>query len=87
MTKINYSKLKNIVMEKIVKIHIEKLPDGLYLATSDAIQGLIAQGRTIAETLEIAKDVAKKLIEAQSEIEFELENVEDYSDYPILIGV
>ena len=87
MTKINYSKLKNIVMEKIVKIHIEKLPDGLYLATSDAIQGLIAQGRTIAETLEIAKDVAKKLIEAQSEVEFELENVEDYSDYPILIGV
>ncbi len=74
-------------MEKIVKIHIEKLPEGLYLATSDAIQGLIAQGRTIAETLEIAKDVAKKLIEAQSEIEFELENVEDYSDYPILIGV
>ena len=74
-------------MEKIVKIHIEKLPDGLYLATSDAIQGLIAQGRTIAETLEIAKDVAKKLIEAQSEVEFELENVEDYSDYPILIGV
>jgi predicted RNase H-like HicB family nuclease len=57
------------------------------LATSDAIQGLIAQGRTIAETLEIAKDVAKKLIEAQSEIEFELENVEDYTDYPILIGV
>ena len=87
MTKINYSKLKNIVMEKIVKIHIEKLPDGLYLATSDAIQGLIAQGRTIAETLEIAKDVAKKLIEAQSEVEFELENVEDYSDNPILIGV
>jgi predicted RNase H-like HicB family nuclease len=74
-------------MEKIVKIHIEKLPEGLYLATSDAIQGLIAQGRTIAETLEIAKDVAKKLIEAQSEIEFELENVEDYTDYPILIGV
>ena len=52
-------------MEKIVKIHIEKLPEGLYLATSDAIQGLIAQGRTIAETLEIAKDVAKKLIEVQ----------------------
>ena len=74
-------------MEKIVKIHIEKLPEGLYLATSDAIQGLIAQGRTIAETLEIAKDVAKKLIEAQTENEYRLESVDDYSDFPILIGV
>lgn len=48
----------------MVNIHIEKLPEGLYLATSDTIQGLVAQGRTIAETIEIAKDVAKKLIEA-----------------------
>jgi hypothetical protein len=30
------------------------------------VQGLIAQGRTIQETLEIARDVAKKLIEAHS---------------------
>jgi len=54
-------------MEKIVNIYIEKLPEGFYLATSDSIQGLIAQGRTIAETLEIARDVAKKLLEAREE--------------------
>ena len=52
-------------MEKIVNIHIEKLPEGFYLATSDSINGLIAQGRTVIETLEIARDVARKLIEAQ----------------------
>jgi predicted RNase H-like HicB family nuclease len=52
-------------MEKIINLHIEKLPEGFYLATSDNIQGLVAQGRTISETLEIARDVAKKLIEAQ----------------------
>ncbi len=52
-------------MEKIVNLHIEKLHEGFYLATSDNIQGLIAQGRTISETIEIARDVAKKLIEAQ----------------------
>lgn len=51
-------------MEKIITLHIEKLPEGLYLATSDEIQGLVAQGRTINETIEIARDVAKKLIEA-----------------------
>lgn len=52
-------------MEKIINLHIERLPEGFYLATSDNIQGLIAQGRTVAETLEIARDVAKKLFEAQ----------------------
>ena len=54
-------------MEKIVNIHIEKLPEDYYLATSDDIQGLVAQGRTITETIEIARDVAKKLLEAQNQ--------------------
>jgi predicted RNase H-like HicB family nuclease len=53
-------------MEYIIQLHIEKLPDGVYLATSDDVQGLIAQGRTIQETIEIARDVAKKLIESQT---------------------
>lgn len=51
-------------MERITNIHIEKLPEGLYLATSEEVQGLVAQGRTITETLEIARDVAKKLMES-----------------------
>ena len=50
-------------MEKIINVNIEKLPEGYYLATSEDIQGLVAQGRTITETIEIAHDVAKKLIE------------------------
>ena len=37
-------------MEKIINIHVEKLPEGVYLATSDDIQGLVAKGRTIWET-------------------------------------
>jgi predicted RNase H-like HicB family nuclease len=37
-------------MERIVKLHIEKLPERVYLATSDDVPGLVAQGRTIAET-------------------------------------
>jgi predicted RNase H-like HicB family nuclease len=52
-------------MEKILNIHIEKLPEGFYLATSDEIQGLVAQGRTVAETMEIARDVARRLLEMQ----------------------
>jgi predicted RNase H-like HicB family nuclease len=56
-------------MEQIVKVRIEKLPEGIYLATSDDVPGLIAQGRTITETLAIARDVAEKLLEAQGERE------------------
>ncbi len=53
--------------ETMIKIKIERLEEGGYLATSEALQGLIAQGRTIAETLEIAQDVAKRLIESYIE--------------------
>ena len=54
-------------MEKMIKIHLERLPEGVYLATSDDIHGLVAQGRTVAETIEIARDVARKLIEEQGD--------------------
>lgn len=74
-------------MEKIVNLHIEKLPEGYYLATSDSIQGLIAQGRTITETIEIAKDVAKKLIEAQEDDIPKLLTFSDSFDYQMVIGV
>ena len=74
-------------MERIINLHIEKLPEGVYLATSETIQGLIAQGRTIAETIEIARDVAKKLIEAR-EMENEMFSLptSDNFDYPLVIG-
>lgn len=48
-------------------IQIEPLEEGGYLATSDDLQGLVAQGRTVAETMEIAQDVARKLIESYVE--------------------
>jgi predicted RNase H-like HicB family nuclease len=54
-------------MERIVNLHIERLPEGFYLATSNDVPGLVAQGRTIAETIEIARDVAKKIIESREE--------------------
>ncbi|MEH1770144.1 type II toxin-antitoxin system HicB family antitoxin [Nostoc sp.] len=52
-------------MERLLNIHIEKLPEGVYLATSDELQGLVAQGRTVSETLEIARDVVIKLMKLQ----------------------
>ncbi len=54
-------------MEFTVSVQVEELPGGLFLATSDELPGLVAQGRTVSETLEIARDVARKLIEARRE--------------------
>ena len=76
-------------MEKLLKLHIEKLPEGVYLATSDDLSGLVAQGRTITETLEIARDVARKLIEARKErnsISDALQPIADQFDYPLIVG-
>lgn len=53
--------------EYLIPISVEPLKEGGFLATSPLLQGLIAQGRTIAETLEIAEDVARKLIESSIE--------------------
>jgi predicted RNase H-like HicB family nuclease len=76
-------------MEQIINIHVEKLPEGVYLATSDDVPGLVAQGRTITETLEIARDVAKKLLEAQltRQAQPSLRNAGDSFDYPLILGV
>ena len=52
-------------MELAIRVNVEKLPEGV--SSSDELTGLVAQGRTVAETLEIARDVAKKLVEARTE--------------------
>lgn len=70
--------------ERIIRIHIERLPEGVYLATSKDVQGLVAQGRTVTETLEIARDVARNLIEAQ--VKLELPEVNESFDYPLVLG-
>ena len=53
-----------VMTETLIGIHVEPLAEGGFLATSGDLPGLIAQGRTLAETLEIAQDVARKLIES-----------------------
>jgi len=75
-------------MERMIKLHVEKLPEGVYLATSDDVQGLVAQGRTVSETIEIARDVARRLFEAKMERDGleSLPEVSDKFDYSLVIG-
>lgn len=64
------------VGERIFQTHIERLPEGVYLATSDDVQGLIAQGRTVAETIDI-------LLCFQEYIN--LPQVSESFDYPLIV--
>ena len=72
-------------MQRVIRLHIERLPEGVYLATSEDVQGLVVQGRTIWETMEIARDVARKLLEAlQAEMEEEGEGLASL-DVPLVV--
>jgi predicted RNase H-like HicB family nuclease len=76
-------------MERVVRIHIEKLPEGVYLATSGAVPGLVAQGRTVAEILEIARGVARRLLEARAERQEvnSLQPAEEVVEFPLIVNI
>ena len=48
----------------MIRVKLEPLDEGGYGATSPDLQGLVAQGVTIAKSLEIARDVARRIIES-----------------------
>ncbi len=85
---VNTKMLRSPKMELAIRIQVEELPEGLFLATSDQLPGLIAQGRTVAEAIEIARDVARKLIEARSEREGapNLPTTSECRDYTIVVA-
>ena len=53
--------------EYSIHLHIEKVENGQFMATSDNLPGLVAQRRTITETIDIAQDVARKLLDSYIE--------------------
>jgi len=75
-------------MELAIHVRVEELPEGVYLATSDELPGLVAQGRTVAEALDIARDVARKLLEARREREdpLTLPTTADHRDFTIVVA-
>ncbi len=52
------------IEEAIIRLEIEALDEGGFVATSPDVPGLVAQGRTVAETVEIARDVARRIAES-----------------------
>ena len=49
--------------DKKLRLHIEKLPEGVFLATSRDVPGLVIQEDTIAKTIESACEMASVLLE------------------------
>jgi antitoxin HicB len=50
--------------EATIRLHIEPLAEGGYVATSADVPGLVAQGRSITEAVEIAQGLARKIAES-----------------------
>ena len=50
--------------EATIRLHIERLDDGGFLATSVDVPGLVAEGRSVAEVTEIAQGLARKIAES-----------------------
>src|SRR5262245_27850486 len=47
--------------EAAIRLHIEPLDEGGFVATSPDVPGLVAEGRSIVEVADIARDVARKI--------------------------
>ncbi len=52
------------VGEATIRLHIEPLAEGGYVATSVDVPGLVAEGRSITEAVEIARGLARKIAES-----------------------
>jgi antitoxin HicB len=52
------------VDEAAIRLHIEVLEEGGYVATSPDVPGLVAEGRSVTEAAEIAQGLTRKTVES-----------------------
>lgn len=50
--------------ETVIRLHIEAVDNGAYVATSPDVPGLVAEGRSVMEAVEIAQGLARKIVES-----------------------
>ncbi len=50
--------------EVAIRLHIDSLEDGGFVATSPDVPGLVAEGRSITECAELAQRLARQLLES-----------------------
>lgn len=64
--------VKDKANETVIRLVLDPLEEGGYVASSPDVPGLVAQGRSISETVEIAQDVIRKIAETCIEQGFPL---------------
>ena len=80
-------------MKTIIKLQIEKFQEKgqeYFVATSDQIQGLVAEGSTIEEVVAIASDLALILIELDQKQQKNIKTITELSqnfEYPLIVEV
>jgi predicted RNase H-like HicB family nuclease len=52
------------IEEVAIRVRVERLKNGRYLGTSPDVPGLVAEGRSVAEAVEIAQGLARKIVES-----------------------
>ena len=50
--------------EATIRLHVEPLDEGGFVATSPDVPGLVAEGRTVTEATKIAQGLARKIVES-----------------------
>ena len=50
--------------EITIRLRIDELDEGGYVATSPDVPGLVAEGRSVMEAVEIAQGLTRKIIES-----------------------
>ncbi|MFM2311767.1 MAG: hypothetical protein RLZZ04_1043 [Cyanobacteriota bacterium] len=80
-------------MKAIVKLKIERFEEQgqeYFVATSDDIQGLVAEGNTVEEAVSIAEDLAHHLLELDRKQENTMNKFQTMPqkfEYPLIIEV
>ena len=50
--------------EATIRLHVEPLDEGGYVATSPDVPGLVAEGRSVVEAVDIAQGLVRKIAES-----------------------
>lgn len=50
--------------EVAIRLRVEAVGDGVYVATSPDVPGLVAEGRSVTEAVEIAQGLSRKIVES-----------------------
>jgi predicted RNase H-like HicB family nuclease len=52
------------VNEIAIRLRVESLEEGVFVATSPDVPGLVAEGRSVTEAVEIAQALGRKIVES-----------------------